>query len=302
MDGDLDNDIMSTNEDGIIYVGFNSGGTFPQSPVYNPGGHPGGWGLFAIDLSGDGLRDIAVTAYTVAPRIRIFMNNGDGTFAAPDSQVIGLGSESVFGANLDGDLDNDLVTANGTDDNVSVLLNSGGGVFAPAVSYPVGNDPRSVYVFDLDQDGDQDLAVANSNHKVSTLLNNGDGTFGAAVHHQSASTPRGIVAADLDGDGDGDLAATNYESSTVSVLMNCLCPCNADPANCDGLQNVSDVVQTINVAFRGSPSILDPNPLCTFETTDNNCSSSTDIVDVVKMVNVAFRGGNPNTEFCNACD
>lgn len=85
---------------------------------------------------------------------------------------------------------------------------------------------------------------------------------------------------------------------------NCACDCHADPApigSCDGVQDVLDVVQMVNVAFRGAASILDPNVNCPYETTDVNCSASTDVLDVVRIVNVAFRGADPNSEFCDPC-
>jgi hypothetical protein len=84
----------------------------------------------------------------------------------------------------------------------------------------------------------------------------------------------------------------------------CVCDCHGDPAPigaCDGVQDILDVVQTVNVAFRGAAAILDPNAACPYETTDTNCSLSTDVIDVVKVVNVAFRGANAATEFCNSC-
>lgn len=81
----------------------------------------------------------------------------------------------------------------------------------------------------------------------------------------------------------------------------CHCSCHDDPAGCEGTQDVLDVVQTINVAFRGAPAIPDPDMICPYETTDTNCSGSTDVIDVVKIINVAFRGGNPVTEFCVPC-
>jgi len=103
-----------------------------------------------------------------------------------------------------------------------------------------------------------------------------------------------FIVTDVDGNAD-----TEYVE--VTVLDGCGCTCHADPANCDGVQDITDVVQTINVAFRGVAAILDPNAACPYETTDTNCSTATDVIDVVKMVNVAFRGANPATEFCNPC-
>lgn len=81
----------------------------------------------------------------------------------------------------------------------------------------------------------------------------------------------------------------------------CACDCHADPGNCDGITNIIDVSQVVNVAFRNGAAILDPNGNCPWQTTDVNCSNSTDVIDVSKLVNVAFRNGNPATEFCNPC-
>lgn len=78
----------------------------------------------------------------------------------------------------------------------------------------------------------------------------------------------------------------------------CDCPCSGDPG-CDGVTNVVDVVNTINVAFRGGQSTTTGN--CPYENADVDCSGACSIVDVVKMVNVAFRGADKATEFCSPC-
>jgi hypothetical protein len=98
-------------------------------------------------------------------------------------------------------------------------------------------------------------------------------------------------------------AMTDWSLPGSFVLLPppCVCDCHADPAGCNGSQDVTDVVQVINVSFRGAASIPDPNGSCPYETTDVNCTSSTDVLDVVKMVNVAFRGANAATEFCDPC-
>jgi len=81
-------------------------------------------------------------------------------------------------------------------------------------------------------------------------------------------------------------------------VSTCLCPCHGDP-QCDGVHNVQDVVQTVNVAFRGYAPVFDPQ--CPKQRSDVNCDGVTTVVDVVKVVNVAFRGANPATEFCDPC-
>ena len=93
--------------------------------------------------------------------------------------------------------------------------------------------------------------------------------------------------ADADGDGIGD------------VCDICSCPCEHDPV-CDGvLSDVTDVISTVNVAFRGMPSTIDPG--CPYERTDVDASGATSVVDVVRVVNVAFRGGLVGDNYVDPC-
>lgn len=114
--------------------------------------------------------------------------------------------------------------------------------------------------------------------------------------------------ADGDADGIGDVCDNcpsvwnpeqqDQDGNTVGDACDCPCDCYADPAGCDGLVDVVDVIAVINVAFRGAQAIPDPNPLCQFGSTDVDCSNATDIVDVAKMINVAFRGASKVDQFC----
>ncbi|HUU44286.1 MAG TPA: hypothetical protein VM118_01025 [Acidobacteriota bacterium] len=102
------------------------------------------------------------------------------------------------------------------------------------------------------------------------------------------------------GTSDNYEAGTGYWYGTDTTSVDCACECHADPS-CDGVTNVLDVVQAVNVAFRGGLPIEDPNPLCPYEDTDVDCGGFTNVIDVVKFVNVAFRGGEPGTNFCDPC-
>ena len=147
---------------------------------------------------------------------------GTGTFDPDASYAVGDSPRSVFAADLDGDGDLDLVTADRDNDRVSVLLNNGDGTFAPRSAYDVGGRaPQSASAADLDGDGDLDLATPNLiDGNVSVLLNDGDGSFPAYSTYAAGDWPRSVFAADLDGDADLDLAVTNYNSGNVSVFMN----------------------------------------------------------------------------------
>ena len=125
---------------------------------------------------------------------------------------------SVFCADLDGDIDLDLVVANAGSDNVSVLKNNGDGTFQPKVDYGAGDGPYFVFCADLDRDTDLDLAVVNGNSdNVSVLKNNGDGTFQTKVDYGVGSAPRSVFCADLDGDTDLDLVVANRNSECLCV-------------------------------------------------------------------------------------
>lgn len=117
--------------------------------------------------------------------------------------------------------------------------------------------------------------------------------------------------ADQDLDGVGDLCDNCLQVSNpdqfdddndgVGDACECACDCHADPACDQVIADVVDVVNTINVSFRGASPIIDPNPNCPFESADVNCDNVTNVVDVVKTVNVAFRGANITTEYCAPC-
>jgi choice-of-anchor B domain-containing protein len=95
-----------------------------------------------------------------------------------------------------------------------------------------------------------------------------------------------------------DMQTGLYVIEMTEFPDHCSCPCAADP-QCDGVTNVLDVVETVNVSFRSASPITDPD--CTHMRTDADCSGATDVIDVVKMVNVSFRSADPLTEFCDPC-
>jgi len=191
------------------------------APAVNYGADINPYSVVAVDLDGDGDKDLAV-ANGGSNNVSILKNHGDGTFQTPpDNYGAGNRPQSVFAIDLDRDSDNDLAVANWFSDSVSILLNDSNGTFQAAVNYAAHSGPVSVFAADLDNDGNNDLAVANDSSKdVSILMNNGDGTFQAAVNYEADSNAFSVFAADLDGDGDNDLAVTNYWSLNVSILIN----------------------------------------------------------------------------------
>lgn len=179
--------------------------------------------LFCADLDGDLDLDIAVATwpYQSSENISVLKNLGDGIFSDPTNYTSGNLPYSVFCADLDGDLDLDIITANIWSSNVSVLKNNGDGTFQQPINYDAGEGPHSVFCADLDDDNDLDLALANeSSDDVSVLKNQGDGTFQPPESYPAGTIPTSLFCGDLDADQDLDLVTANLGSNDVSILKN----------------------------------------------------------------------------------
>ena len=130
-------------------------------------------------------------------------------------------------------------------------------------------------------------------------VNGGGGPMSSASYSVKSSVGQAVI---------GFSTSTNYQAGqgywygaeAAGGGGGCACDCHADP-QCDSVTNVLDVVQGVNVAFRGQPDIVDPNANCPYTTTDATTDGVTNVLDVVRLVNVAFRGGDPAIEFGDPC-
>ena len=173
--------------------------------------------------------------------VSVLLGNGSGGFAGKTDIATGVGPLAVAVADLDGDGNPDIVTANdgisGLDvvgATVSVLLGDGSGGFAARTDFAAGTGCCSVAVGDFNGDGAPDLVTANGaegwdagdvpGNSVSVLLGNGSGGFAGKTDFATSAYPKQVVVADVNKDGNQDLVTANRGTwsdpgATVSVLL-----------------------------------------------------------------------------------
>ena len=187
--------------------------------------------VFASDLDWDGDKDLAVANDFIfwAGNVSILPNSGNGTFQVIGRDyTVGWWPYSIFAADIDGDFDNDLVTANNADtelNDISILMNHGDGIFNSAVNYGLDllSCPLSIFVSDLNGDSYKDLVTANFiTNDISILPNNGDGSFQVGLNYSFYDAPSCVIASDLDNNGGNDLAVAipAAGNGSIAILIN----------------------------------------------------------------------------------
>jgi hypothetical protein len=187
------------------------------------------------DFDGDGLLDIMISSMGLTDQMRLYRNNGDGTFSerTGEAGLMGeIGGLNMKHADYDNDGDQDVMVLRGgwmkTGDRFpnSLLRNDGRGRFED-VTREAGllsfHTTQTAAFGDYDNDGWLDLIVGNEHmaedpHPSELYRNNGDGTF--TDRSVNLGDPRlgyvkGVVWGDYDNDGLQDLYVTVQDGDNL---------------------------------------------------------------------------------------
>lgn len=215
LDSDGDEDVLSASEeDGKIawHENLDSGGFSHQKVITTRAN--GARAVFAADLDGDGDQDVLSASEENLGseednRIAWYENLDSGGFS--DQNIISTRADaptSLFAADLDGDGDQDVLSASEDDDKIAWYENVDSGRFSePNVISTRAERAQSVFAADLDADGDQDVLSASvTDDKVAWYENlDSDGFSDQKIISTSEDAPVTVFATDLDGDDDMDV-------------------------------------------------------------------------------------------------
>ncbi len=229
LDGDGDIDVVSSSLDFFEvfwYENTDGAGSFgPRRPAAALKARD----VFAADVDGDGDRDVLV-AGEGPDRIHWLENRNGAGLIVQSPQLIGtplLNPESVFGADLDGDLDLDLLATSSHTQNKLVWYENvdGRGTFPSEqviAELPLVFGPSDAHAADLDGDGDRDVLCVSS---ITSLLiwaeNDGSGGFGAPqVISDLVPFGAAVKTADIDRDGDLDVLSAARGGGKIASYLN----------------------------------------------------------------------------------
>ncbi len=127
-----------------------------------------------------------------------------------------VGAKDVYAIDIDGDGDNDVLSASTSDNKVAWYQNDGSGNFTEHSISTNALYAYDVYAMDIDGDGDNDVVSGSyGDNKVAWYANDGAGNFTEYLVASETDDPDAVFAIDLDGDGDSDILSATWDSAVI---------------------------------------------------------------------------------------
>jgi len=167
-------------------------------------------------------------SYMVAAKITanlLYINDGEGNFTISGADLGSDWSTAIVLADVDGDDDLDLITANaisaGQSEANTILINDGAGNFSSNGMLLGDASSQCLAQGDVDGDGDLDVIFGNGDSDVGPAgnrlyLNDGNGNFIDSGQSIGSNITLALALGDYDGDGDLDL----IEGSLIGPMTN----------------------------------------------------------------------------------
>ena len=176
-----------------------------------------------VDVDGDDNLDLFLTGVddSSGTSIRIsklYLNDGIGNFTESSSTFEALDNSTVDFADIDGDIDLDLIISgrDNLNQGVSILYtNNGSGVFTELTSANLISVSGSVEFADIDGDNDNDLLIVGD-MLAALYINDGSGNFTTVSSNITGTDFGDIEFQDIDGDLDLDLLVVGSASGSTT--------------------------------------------------------------------------------------
>ncbi len=227
LDGDGDEDVVACRSSTLLWYENDGLGNFIDTQII-VSGEGSMQSIYITDLDSDNNLDIITESnqsWGVNDQIVWFRNDGFGNFSSKIiiTDQIDAG-HCVFASDLDGDGDNDVLSASVQDDKIAWYENDGNGNFgAQQIISSTTDGASTVYASDIDSDGDTDILAGGAwDHSLSWYDNiDGQGTFGT---ENFISTTLDLIqfayTADLDGDLDQDVYCAAMGNNKIAWYQN----------------------------------------------------------------------------------
>lgn len=175
-----------------------------------------------IDMDQDGLLDIFLMGVAVSnPIVRLYRNEGDGTFQSIPHALLAVGNGSAAWADYDADGRSDVVLSGETPGGpvTSLYRNEGGFQFTP-IPAPLEDVANATLAWaDMDVDGDPDLLLAGEDGTgfISKVYrNDGNGSFVDLAVSLAGVSDGEAAWGDFNDDGYPDIALTGENSAAAN--------------------------------------------------------------------------------------